>query len=79
MDTEDDILAEILEYGDIPPRQPGDIDASQIATGDRHKRSVRWAHNKMDKIALNNDNYISLRVYDPKKKRPVRVLRKIMV
>lgn len=77
MDNTDDILAEILEYGDVPERLPGDIDISQMVARDKHHRSTRWAHYRMDKIVLNNDNYISLRVYDPKKKRPVRVLRKI--
>jgi hypothetical protein len=77
MNNNDDILAEILEYGDVPPRKPGDIDATQLSEGDPHGRGIRWAYYQMAKIAKErSDVYELLKVYDTVTNHRVKVLRK---
>ena len=76
-DDTDDILSEILEYGDVPIRQPGDIDGYQIISKDPHGRSINWAYYHMQKIAKERDDFVMLVVYDEERHRQIRVLRKI--
>jgi len=74
--TESDWLDEISEYFHNEPKQPGDIDAREIAN--RYGYSREAALRKMDRIARDNPGIWKLvYVRVPDIHQPIKVLRKI--